>query len=500
MKTTVSVRHDVDEQRVECYRLFIVLVFLMSFNRPLVHRIALLGLFFCFGFTEADADGDESPPNILIIYVDDLGYGDLGSFGHPVIETPHLDALAADGMTLTSYYAPSPLCSPSRAALLTGRHPYRTGIRSWIPHGSGVYLRDHEITLPELLKDEGYATALVGKWHLNSSLASRAEPQPTEQGFDYFFGHNAFQIPTSRNPINIHRGHEPVGEQEGYIAEIYVDEAVRWLTAHDDDQPFLLMFNMAEPHTTFENPPEFNEKYREFINGEVVPIPSGGAKPPIELLIPRGPGEYYANVTYMDHQIGRLLSAMRELGLYDDTVIVFASDNGPVTENWRTWWEVNAHGSTGGLRGRKHRVYEGGIRVPAILRVPGITQAGSESDEVIIGTDLFTTLATLVDADIPTDRAIDGIDISDALAGDSLPPRSLMWALEDADGPDYAIRKGSWKLLLDDDQQPVALYNLDDDPLELLDVSDAHRDVVQVLSVQFQQQMMDIDKDPLRPR
>ena len=111
-------------------------------------------------------------PNILIIYVDDLGYGDLASFGHPVIETPHLDALAADGVTLTNYYAPSPLCSPSRAALLTGRHPYRTGIRSWIPGGSGIFLRDEEVTLAELVREVGYATALVGKWHLNSYLGS----------------------------------------------------------------------------------------------------------------------------------------------------------------------------------------------------------------------------------------------------------------------------------------------------------------------------------------
>ena len=438
-------------------------------------------------------------PNILIIYVDDLGYGDLASFGHPVIKTPSLDALAADGMTLTNYYAPSPLCSPSRAALLTGRHPYRTGIQSWIPHGSGVFLREHEITLAEVLKAAGYATALVGKWHLNSNLSTTDEPQPTDQGFDYFFGHNAFQIPTSRNPINLHRGHEPVGEQEGYIAEIYVDDAVRWLEQRDTEKPFLLMFNMAEPHTTFENPPEFNEEYRAFIDGEVVPIPSGGAKPPAELLIPRGPGEYFANVTYMDHQIGRLLAAMRDAGLYDDTIIVFASDNGPVTENWRTWWEVNAHGSTGGLRGRKHRVYEGGIRVPAIIRAPGLTEAGSQSDALVIGTDLFTTLTLLAGA-VPDDREIDGLDVRAALKGDALGERTLVWALEDADGPDYAIRRGPWKLLLDDQRQPAALYNLEDDPLELLDATASNAAQVDALRKLFIREMDQIESDPLRPR
>ncbi len=434
-------------------------------------------------------------PNVLIIYVDDLGYGDLASFGHPIIKTPNLDALANDGLTLTNYYAPSPLCSPSRAALLTGRHPYRTGIKSWIPEGTSIFLKDEEVTLAEVLQPLGYQTALVGKWHLNSSLASKDEPQPTDQGFDYFFGHNAFQIPTSRNPINIHRGHDPVGEQSGYIAQIYVDEAVDWLSNRNREAPFFLMFNMAEPHTTFENPPEFNALYEAFTQGEIVPIPSGGEQPPRELLIPRGPGEYYANITYMDHQIGRLLDAMHEQNVYDDTIIVFASDNGPVTENWRTWWEVNAHGSTGGLRGRKHRVYEGGIRVPAIIRIPGVTESGATSDELIIGTDLFTTLAAILGAAVPDDRPIDGLDVTDALRGRSLPERTLLWALENADGPDFAYRQGDWKLLIDAALNPVALYDLEDDPLELLDALSAQPEIVERMLTQFQNEYSTLEPD-----
>ncbi|MEO1580260.1 MAG: sulfatase-like hydrolase/transferase [Pseudomonadota bacterium] len=439
--------------------------------------------------------GATSQPNVLIIYVDDLGYGDLASFGHPIIKTPNLDALANDGLTLTNYYAPSPLCSPSRAALLTGRHPYRTGIKSWIPEGTGIFLKDEEVTLAEVLQPLGYQTALVGKWHLNSDLASKDEPQPTDQGFDYFFGHNAFQIPTSRNPINIHRGHDPVGEQSGYIAQIYVDEAVDWLSNRNREAPFFLMFNMAEPHTTFENPPEFNALYEAFTQGEIVPIPSGGEQPPSELLIPRGPGEYYANITYMDHQIGRLLDAMHKQDVYDDTIIVFASDNGPVTENWRTWWEVNAHGSTGGLRGRKHRVYEGGIRVPAIIRIPGVTEPGATSDELIIGTDLFTTLAAILGADVPDDRPIDGLDVTDALRGRSLSERTLLWALENADGPDFAYRQGDWKLLIDTALNPVALYNLDEDPLELLDASRAEPEIVERMLAQFKKEYSVLEPD-----
>lgn len=175
------------------------------------------------------ANGDsaaQSRPNMLLIYVDDLGYGDLGSFGHPVIQTPNLDRLAREGMTLTNYYAPSALCSPSRAGLLTGRIPYRTGIKSWIPEGSDIYLHAEEITLAEVLKSAGYATAIIGKWHLNSDLGSKDEPQPTDQGFDYFYGHNAFQIPTNHNPVNIYRNGELLEAQEGYTADLYADEAI----------------------------------------------------------------------------------------------------------------------------------------------------------------------------------------------------------------------------------------------------------------------------------
>ena len=193
-------------------------------------------------------------PNILLIYVDDLGFGDLASYGHPVIETPNLDRLAADGMRLTGYYAPSALCSPSRAALLTGRHPYRSGIKSWIPEDSGIYLRSDEITLAELLREAGYATALIGKWHLNSDLGSHAEPQPTDQGFDYFYGHNAFQVPTNRNPVNIYRNGEALGEQQGYTADLYASEAIAWLQSRDGDEPFFLFLSMAEPHVTIEKP------------------------------------------------------------------------------------------------------------------------------------------------------------------------------------------------------------------------------------------------------
>jgi arylsulfatase A-like enzyme len=438
-------------------------------------------------------------PNILLIYVDDLGYGDLGSYGHPVIKTPNLDALAKEGLSFTSHYAPSALCSPSRAGLLTGRNPYRTGIRSWIPEASGIFLRDEEITLAEVLKDVGYDTAHIGKWHLNSDLGSNTEPQPTDQGFDYFYGHNAFQVPTNHNPTNIFRNKTALPMQEGYTADLYANEAIGWLEKRDRDTPFFLYLSMAEPHTTIENPPEYNRMYAEYTAGDIVPIPSGPAEPPKDKLVPRGPGEYYANITYMDAQLGRVLDWLSNNGLEDETVVVFSSDNGPVTSQWLQWYEVNSHGSTGGYRGRKHYLYEGGIRVPAIIRYPDVTRPGTQSDGLVVGTDLFVTLARIGGGKIPTDRAIDGIDIGELLAGGTLPERTVFWALDSASELEFAVRKGAFKLLLDKQSIPRELYNLADDPLEFFNLIDTEQELTATLAQEAAAALASIERDTLRP-
>ncbi|MGI9232937.1 MAG: sulfatase family protein [Woeseiaceae bacterium] len=427
-------------------------------------------------------------PNVLFIYVDDLGYGDLGSYGHPVIQTPNIDALAHEGMTFTNYYAPSALCSPSRAGVLTGRSPYRTGIKSWIPKDSGVFLRDEEITLAEVLKAEGYATALIGKWHLNSDLGSTVEPQPTDQGFGYFYGHNTFQTPTNRNPDKIYRDRELLPPQEGYTAQLYADEAIDWLRSQDNGQPFFLFLSMAEPHTPIENPREYNELYSQYTNGPIVPIQSGLLKIPVEKLTPRGPGEYYANITYMDAQLGRVLHWLERSNLADNTIVIFTSDNGPVTSDWLHWWEVNAYGSTGGYRGRKHLLYEGGIKVPAIIRYPDVVEPGSTSDELLVGTDLFVTLAHLGGGTVPDDRPIDGVDVRAVLSGGELPQRTVFWALDSVSDLEFVVRSGDWKLFIDRDGNPRELYDLAVDPLEFFDVSENKPSVVSDLMSQFETQ------------
>lgn len=460
------------------------------FLKSTIYGLLLVSLFFTLSAKDL--------PNIVLIYTDDLGYGDLGSYGHPIIQTPNIDKLAKDGLKLTNYYAPSALCSPSRAGLLTGRTPYRTGIKSWIPEDSGVYLHDAEITLAEILKGRGYRTALIGKWHLNSGLDKENEPQPLDQGFDFAYGHNAFQTPTNRNPDNIYRNGQALREVKGYTADIYADEAINWLGQQKPGIPFFLFLNPAEPHTTIENPPEYNDRYGKFIRGKVVPIASG-AEIPKDNLVPRGPGEYYANITYLDAQLGRVFDEIDARGLRENTIVIFTSDNGPVTSDWRRWWEVNAHGSTGGLKGRKHELYEGGIKVPAIVRYPGVTTAGSVSDQAVIGMDLFTTLVELAGAEIPDDRPIDGINIEQILRGQKSAEREMFWALPSDTDAEFVIRKGDWKLLADENYQAIDLFNLAEDPLEFFNLVHEKPRLVKQLLQLMMEKLKSIENDPIRP-
>jgi len=460
----------------------------------MITRAVLAGMFLAAGLGAA-------PLNVVLINADDLGYGDLHCYGHAVIDTPNIDRFAAEGMRFTQFYAPSALCSPSRAALLTGRTPYRTGIKSWIPDGSGIYLHKQEVTLATLLKRAGYATALIGKWHLNSDLGNPAQPQPSDHGFDYAYGHNAFQIPTNHNPTNIYRNGVHLPMQEGYTAQLYADEAIAWLEKQSAaGGPFFLYLAPAEPHTSIENPPEYNARYAGFTRGKVVPIPNGGPKPPEELLVARGPGEYYANVTYLDAQLGRVLDALDRLGHRDDTIVIFTSDNGPVTSAWENWYEINAHGETGGYRGRKHHLYEGGIRVPAIVRLPGTVSAGSVTDAPVTAMDLFPMIAALCGVAVPTDRAIDGTDIGALLrGGDAPPPRDFYWALPHRNGKEFAYRHGDWKLIINSSLEPVELYDLGRDPLELIDRFAVEPAKVAELAALFRAHHAAVLADPLRP-
>lgn len=443
---------------------------------------------------------EAKPPNIILIYADDLGYGDLGIYGHHTIKTPRLDRLARQGMRFTQFYAPSPLCSPSRAGLLTGRTPFRSGIRSWIPEGSGVHLEQREITLATLLKKKGYETFLGGKWHLNDGLDNASQPQPQDHGFDHWLALHAFPIPHNRNPVNFFRNGEALGEVEGYTAQINIDESIRWLESRDGSKPLFMYLALVEPHSTLANPDEYNALYAHLTRGEPRPIPNGLPEPPLDFLEARGPGEYYAHITYMDAQIGRFLDALDATGLSDSTIVLFASDNGPVTTAWRNWWEVNLYGSTGGLRGRKGDLYEGGIREPFFIRWPGRIEPGSVSDAPLSGYDVMPTLASIVGLELPDDRPIDGEDFSALLTGGEFERQQpLYWEFDDVAGFHYALRDGDWKLLADESLERVVLYNLAEDPYELLDQAATQPKRRDALVEKLKEIAESVRHDPLRP-
>jgi arylsulfatase A-like enzyme len=446
------------------------------------------------------APGATRLPNIVLIVADDLGYGDLSSYGHATLKTPSLDRLADEGLRFTAFYAASPLCSPSRAAMMTGRTPFRTGIESWIPPNTDTQLGPREVTIATLLARRGYQTFLSGKWHLNGGLDVSRHAQPQDHGFQHWFALHAWAIPTHRNPNNFFRDGVPVGEIQGFAAQIVVDEAIGWLERRNPDAPFFLYVALAEPHGTIASPDRFNAQYAAFTNGVPDPMPNTGRPP--DNIAARGPGEYYANVSHMDHQVGRLVERLDQLGLRDTTLVFFTSDNGPVTRDWRQWWEVNLYGSAGDrLRGRKGDLYEGGIRVPAIARWPRHVGAGRVTDEPAVGYDLLPTFAALAGVGLPADRAVDGQDLSPLLGARPFERgRPLYWEFDDYYGFHFALRDGRWKLIADRSLAKVRLFDLEADPYEVVDRAPEQPAITGRLLKALRERQADVSNDPLRPR
>ncbi len=369
------------------------------------------------------ADGPPRP-NVLFMMSDDLGYGDVACYGHPVVKTPHIDRLASQGLRLTSYYAASPICSPSRAGLMTGRAPHRVGVHNWIGDGSPVHLRREEVTVATLLRDAGYDTCLVGKWHLNGRFNSPDQPQPNDHGFDYWFATQNNAIPSHRNPRNFVRNGKPVGETRGYSSLIVADEAIHWLKEiHRPEKPFFLYVAFHEPHEAIASAPEYLDQYPDVAD-------------------PRR-RERHANITQMDAAVGKILAALDEGGHRDDTLVVFTSDNGPATP------PKHPFGSAGPLRGVKGNVYEGGIRVPAIIRWPGRSTAGAESDEPVSAVDWLPTFCAIAGGQPPGDRTLDGASLLPVFDGEPIVrKRPLYWQFSFGATPKkVAIREGDWKLL-----------------------------------------------------
>ena len=365
-------------------------------------------------------------PNVLFLIADDLGYGDLACFGHPEIETPNLDRLAASGLKLTSCYSAAANCSPARAGILTGRTPYRVGIYSALSETTPAHLRRSEITIATLLKQSGYATAMAGKWHLNGYFnLLTVHPQPNDHGFEHWFATQNNALPNHRNPYNFARNGIPVGPTEGYASALVAGEAVEWLTKHrEKSRPFFLYVAFHEPHEPIATHPKFAARYEK----KHADDPSRVA--------------YYGSVTQMDDALGRILETLDSEGLASNTLVWFTSDNVPARTRWH-----NA-GSTGGLRAYKASLYEGGMRVPGILRWPGRIPAGSVSAEPVIGLDVLPTLCELAGISPPSDRELDGASIVPIFRGGVVKrAKPLYWQYITAPGPQVALRDGPWKIM-----------------------------------------------------
>ncbi|MBM3333071.1 sulfatase-like hydrolase/transferase [Candidatus Sumerlaeota bacterium] len=389
--------------------------------------------------------------NFVVILCDDLGYGDLGCYGHPVIKTPRLDKLASEGIKLTDCHSSAPVCSPSRIGMLTGRTPHRLGIDDWIPQDSPIHLKRSEITVAALLRKAGYATCHSGKWHCAGTLDG-SQPTPGDHGFDHWFSTQNNAAPSHRNPTNFVRNGKRVGPLEGYSSPLIVGEAIEWLRGLKPGQPFALFVWFHSPHEPVATAERFVAMYPKADNADQA--------------------EYFGNVTQMDQEVGRLMDELDKMGHRDDTLVLFTSDNGPETLN-RYRGAQRSYGSPGPLRGMKLHLYEGGTRVPGIVRWPGRAKAGVVSDEPVNNTDALPTLCEIAGVEPPRDRIIDGASILPILEGKKIERQiPLYWQYDIAIGdPKVTMRQGDWKILAHKGLAKFELYNLRDDLVEKNDLS-----------------------------
>jgi len=392
-------------------------------------------------------------PNIVVLLCDDLGYGDLSSFGHPVIETKNLDKLAETGIKLTNFYSTAPVCSPSRVGLLTGRSPNRAGVYDFIPglkkgedNRDLVHLQAHEETIPAMLKSAGYATCLVGKWHCSSRFNSDKQPQPDDFGFDYWMATHNNAAPTHKNPTNFVRNREKVGEIEGFSSQIIVSEAINWLDNKKDNKPFFLEVTFHEPHEPIASPEDLVQKY----------LPKAEN---------REQAEYFANVENVDIAVGRLIDYFKKNNI-NNTLIVFSSDNGPETL-MRYYRAKHSYGSPGALKGMKLWTNEAGFRVPGIVNWLGKETFTGATDNVVSALDLLPTFAEVSGAKLPS-RKLDGESFTALFdKGEFERNKPLIWAFYDAiNKRRVAMRMGDWKImarLVDENNQELPhIHNLYD--------------------------------------
>lgn len=378
------------------------------------------------------SDSAASKPNIVVVLCDDLGYGDLECYGHPHIKTPHLNNLANEGIRYTNFYSAAPVCSPSRVGLLTGRSPNRAGVYDFIPGNRNIYMRSSEVTVAQLLKKEGYATCMSGKWHCNGRFNSPKQPQPDSAGFDHWFGTQNNANPSHENPKNFVRNGEPAGDLEGFSCQLVVDEAVAWLKGQqvaDPKQPFFMYVAFHEPHEPIASPKELVDHYSPMARNE-------------------NEAQYFANVANVDVAVGRLMASLKELKVDSNTLVVFTSDNGPETLK-RYNRAKNSYGRATPLRGMKLWTTDAGFRVAGIMRWPERIKAGQVVHHPVSSLDFLPTFCELADTKPPTDLQLDGTSFLPALEN-KVPVRSkpLLWIFYNAlNERRVAMRDGDWKVL-----------------------------------------------------
>lgn len=406
----------------------------------------------------------QRPPNIVFILADDLGWGDLACYGHPHIKTPHLDQLAREGTLFTQCYASSPVCSPTRAALLTGRFPARLGIHAHYAtpemnekRGMPPFLDPKVPVVPRLFQETGYKTGHFGKWHLGGGVdGDPTAPEPVAYGIDDFrvFSGNG---PTWEDEINF----------PAKSSELIVDESIRFIEANQQG-PFYLETWLKDAHAFLSPTRDQRRPYDEF---------AGALQ------------TYYAAVTNMDAHVGRLLARLRELGLAENTVVIFSSDNGPEDIAVKNASHSGV-GSPGPFRGRKRSLYEGGIRVPLIVRWPGHTPAGVvDNTTAFSSVDYLPTLCSIAGIEPAEPEKLDGEDLSAAFQGRPVKrDRVMYWEFRSEvaghvwnHSPMLALREGDFKLLTNPDMSRVELYHIVNDPREQNDLARQSRRVVKRL-------------------
>jgi arylsulfatase A-like enzyme len=403
---------------------------------------------------------DETRPNVILILADDLGYGDLGCYGQSKIKTPNLDHMAEQGMRFTQCYAGSTVCAPSRCALMTGKHTGHTTVRG--NRKIEVPLRSNEKTIAEVFADAGYETAMFGKWGVGGNDTSGA---PNRKGFKTFLGYLTQHEAHNYYPSSIYRDMEvyPLPENEGgqqklYTHDLFMREALKWVRANAE-KPFFLYLPITIPHANNEAKP----------NGMQVPSDA----PYSQEKWPQQEKNFAAMITRLDSGVGQIMALLKELKIDENTLVIFTSDNGPHEEGGH---KADFFNSNGALRGIKRDLYEGGIRVPTIMRWPGKIRPGVVSEQIWASWDLLPTFCELTDEPLPND--LDGISFVPALLENKIvthPP--LYWEFYEG-GFAQAVRDGKWKAVKNGGQE-IELFDLMGDVSETKDVAAQNPEIVQ---------------------